>query len=61
MFETFTQVCSNSASSAQLGAGNAIATVRSKDSVKLATVRSTSFPAAPNEGGDGKVETIAGI
>src|SRR5512143_3602143 len=38
-------------------AGNAIATVQSKDPVKVITVRTTGFEAAPAEGGSAPVET----
>ncbi|CAB0041735.1 unnamed protein product [Trichogramma brassicae] len=37
-------------------AGNAIQTVKSKDSIKVVSVRGTSFEAAPLEGGSAKVE-----
>ena len=37
-------------------AGNAMATVQSKDKIKVVTVRSTSFDAAPAEGGSAAVE-----
>ena len=40
-------------------AGNAFATVQSKDPVKVITVRSTAFDAAAATGGSGVVETIA--
>ena len=43
-------------------AGNALATVKSSDSVKVLTVRSTAFEAAaamPDEGGAAAVETLA--
>ncbi len=40
-------------------AGNAFATVQSKDPVKVITVRSTAFDAAATTGGSGVVETIA--
>jgi electron transfer flavoprotein alpha subunit len=40
-------------------AGNALATVQSADPVKIITVRSTAFPAAPAEGGTAAIETIA--
>jgi len=40
-------------------AGNAFATVQSKDPVKVVTVRSTAFDAAAATGGSGTVETIA--
>ena len=39
-------------------AGNAIATVQSSDSVKLISVRATSFDAVAEEGGDAVVETV---
>ena len=41
-------------------AGNALATVRSSDPIKVITVRGTGFPAAPATGGSAAVETIAG-
>ncbi len=37
-------------------AGNALATVQSKDKIKVVTVRSTAFDAAPAEGGSASVE-----
>jgi len=40
-------------------AGNAFATVRSNDPVKVITVRSTAFDAAAATGGGGTIETIA--
>ena len=40
-------------------AGNAIATVKSSDALKLLTVRGTAFEAAATEGGSGTVETVA--
>jgi electron transfer flavoprotein alpha subunit len=40
-------------------AGNAIATVRSADPVKVLTVRATAFPPAAVEGGAASVETVA--
>jgi electron transfer flavoprotein alpha subunit len=39
-------------------AGNALATVQSKDAIKVITVRGTGFAAAEAEGGDGAIETI---
>src|SRR3982751_1787015 len=39
-------------------AGNAIATVRSKDSMKVITVRGTAFEKAARDGGSGTVEAI---
>jgi electron transfer flavoprotein alpha subunit len=41
-------------------AGNALATVQSKDKVKVITVRATGFAAAPAEGGSATVETVSG-
>ena len=41
-------------------AGNAMATVRSADSVKVITVRTTAFEAAPAEGGAADIEEIGG-
>ncbi|MDZ5459595.1 electron transfer flavoprotein subunit alpha/FixB family protein [Azohydromonas lata] len=42
-------------------AGNAIATVQSTDAVKVATVRTTGFDAAPATGGSAVVETLAAV
>ncbi|GAA4331659.1 FAD-binding protein [Pigmentiphaga soli] len=42
-------------------AGNAIATVQSQDAVKVATVRTTAFDAAPATGGSAAVETVAAV
>src|SRR5262249_11249879 len=39
-------------------AGNALATVQSKDKIKVITVRGTAFPAAAANGGSGAVETV---
>jgi electron transfer flavoprotein alpha subunit len=41
-------------------AGNAIATVKSKDAIKLITVRGTGFDPVKTEGGSGTVENISG-
>ena len=41
-------------------AGNAIATVRSKDDKKVITVRGTAFDKAPREGGSAEVEQVSG-
>lgn len=41
-------------------AGNALATVQSKDAVKIITVRGTGFPATPAEGGSAVIEAVAG-
>ncbi len=42
-------------------AGNAYATVKSSDSVKVLTVRGTAFAAAATSGGSGAVESVAVI
>jgi electron transfer flavoprotein alpha subunit len=39
-------------------AGNAMATVKSNDKIKVVTVRSTAFDAAPEEGGSAATETV---
>ena len=41
-------------------AGNAIATVRSKDAKKVITVRGTAFEKAATEGGNGTIEAVSG-
>ncbi|HEU4350550.1 MAG TPA: FAD-binding protein [Burkholderiales bacterium] len=40
-------------------AGNALATVKSKDSIKVLTVRTTAFDAVPAMGGNAPVEAVA--
>ena len=40
-------------------AGNALATVRSSDGIKVATMRATAFDAAPAEGGSAAIEAVA--
>jgi electron transfer flavoprotein alpha subunit len=40
-------------------AGNAFATVQSKDPIKVITVRATAFDAAPASGGNAAVETVS--
>tara|TARA_B100001105_G_scaffold117752_1_gene94284 strand:+ start:356 stop:1297 length:942 start_codon:yes stop_codon:yes gene_type:complete len=42
-------------------AGNALATVQSTDSVKLITIRTTAFDAAPTEGGNAPIEKIEAV
>ena len=42
-------------------AGNAIATVQSKDKIKVITVRTTGFDAAPATGGSAPVEPVAAL
>ncbi len=41
-------------------AGNALATVQSKDKVKIITVRGTAFPPGAGEGGSASVEAVSG-
>jgi electron transfer flavoprotein alpha subunit len=41
-------------------AGNALATVKSSDPVKVITVRTTAFEAVPTTGGSAAIETIGG-
>jgi electron transfer flavoprotein alpha subunit len=41
-------------------AGNALATVKSSDPVKVITVRTTAFEAGPAEGGSAAIENVAG-
>ena len=41
-------------------AGNAIATVQSKDAKKVITVRGTAFEKAATEGGSGEIEAVSG-
>jgi electron transfer flavoprotein alpha subunit len=41
-------------------AGNALATVRSKDKIKIITVRGTAFPPVAGEGGSASVESVSG-
>jgi electron transfer flavoprotein alpha subunit len=42
-------------------AGNAIATVKSNDAIKLVSVRMTAFEDAPAEGGSASVEPVAAV
>jgi electron transfer flavoprotein alpha subunit len=42
-------------------AGNAIATVQSKDAIKIITVRATNFDAAKSSGGSAPVKKIEGV
>jgi electron transfer flavoprotein alpha subunit len=41
-------------------AGNALATVQSKDAIKVITVRGTAFPPVEGEGGSAPVEPVSG-
>jgi electron transfer flavoprotein alpha subunit len=42
-------------------AGNALATVQSRDAIKVMTIRGTAFPAAATEGGGAKVEKVTAV
>ena len=42
-------------------AGNAIATVKSNDAIKVVSVRGTAYDAAPSEGGSASVEAVASV
>ncbi len=42
-------------------AGNALATVQTRDAKKVVTVRTTAFPAAASEGGGASIETIQAV
>ena len=42
-------------------AGNALTTVESKDEKRVVTVRTTTFDAAPSEGGSATIETAAAV
>ena len=42
-------------------AGNAIATVQSKDKIKVITVRTTAFDSAASSGGSAQVESLAAV
>lgn len=42
-------------------AGNAIATVKSLDTIKVITIRTTGFDAAAAEGGSANIETVAAV
>lgn len=53
-----TAVESNDTFKRPIYAGNAIATVRALDSIKVITVRSTAFEAASAEGGIAEIETL---
>ncbi len=55
-----TKVVSSDTFERPIYAGNAIQTVKSKDAKKVATVRTASFPAAPQRSGDSApIETIS--
>ncbi|HLN26036.1 MAG TPA: FAD-binding protein [Patescibacteria group bacterium] len=42
-------------------AGNALATVRSQDAIKVITVRGTGFDAAASEGGSAAIDSVAAV
>jgi electron transfer flavoprotein alpha subunit len=42
-------------------AGNALATVQTSDALKVITVRTTAFDAAPSEGGNARIERIDAV
>ena len=56
-----TRVVSTDTFERPIYAGNAIATVQSSDTVKVITVRTTGFDAAPASGGSAAVETLAAV
>jgi len=56
-----TRVVSSDTFERPIYAGNAIATVQSTDAVKVVTVRTTGFDAAPAEGGSATVEAVAAV
>ncbi|HYR25192.1 MAG TPA: electron transfer flavoprotein subunit alpha/FixB family protein [Aquabacterium sp.] len=56
-----TQVVSPDTFERPIYAGNAIATVKSSDAVKVLTVRTTGFDAAPANGGSAAIETVAAV
>jgi len=56
-----TQVISPDTFERPIYAGNAIATVQSSDTIKVITVRTTGFDAAPASGGTATVESLSAI
>ena len=56
-----TQVISPDTFERPIYAGNAMATVQSGDAIKVMTVRTTNFDAAPATGGSAGVETLAAV
>ena len=52
------KIISNDTFMRPIYAGNALATVKSKDKIKIITVRPTSFDSALKEGGSGTIEEI---
>lgn len=59
MMSDITKVVSADTFERPIYAGNAIATVQTSEALKIATVRTTGFDAAPATGGSAAVETIA--
>ncbi len=59
MMSDITKVISADTFERPIYAGNAIATVQTSEAIKIATVRTTGFDAAPATGGSAAVETIA--
>ncbi len=59
MMSDITKVISADTFERPIYAGNAIATVQTSEAIKVATVRTTGFDAAPATGGSAAVETIA--
>ncbi len=55
-----TEVLDNETFVRPIYAGNAMATVRSSDAIKLITIRATSFEAVDAQGGSASIETIEG-
>ncbi|WP_322029235.1 electron transfer flavoprotein subunit alpha/FixB family protein [Paraburkholderia sp. J76] len=56
-----TRVVSSDTFERPIYAGNAIATVQSGDAIKVVTVRTTGFDAAPATGGSAQIETAAAV
>ncbi|MFD1559472.1 electron transfer flavoprotein subunit alpha/FixB family protein [Paraburkholderia silviterrae] len=56
-----TRVVSGDTFERPIYAGNAIATVQSGDAVKVVTVRTTGFDAAPATSGSAQIETVAAV
>ncbi|WP_434666173.1 FAD-binding protein [Paraburkholderia sp. A3BS-1L] len=56
-----TRVVSSDTFERPIYAGNAIATVQSDEGVKVITVRTTGFDAAPETGGSASIETVAAV
>ncbi len=56
-----TQIISPDTFERPIYAGNAMATVQSSDAIKVITVRTTGFDAAPTSGGSATVESLSAI